>query len=253
MPLAMPGAQGTGVSSLRLDQRWPAATLSNRRRLRVFLATLIAALGVSLAFTWLRPPEYRASARVDITPGSGSLAAAPATTSVGNEPMRPFLTEVQVLVSRPVLEEAAERLHAAGADLASLGADPIAGMQSQLRTSPVAETHVVELAATGQQPALLAPLVNTVVDVYQGRLAAAFKSAYGESIERADDEARRLEQTVAAKRREVESFRVRNNIVSLEREENDVLSRVRTLSVSLSAANDKVAVAEGKVQALLAS
>lgn len=231
------------------DFRWVMATPSNRRRLRVFAATLIVALGVSLAYTWLRPAEYRASARLDITPGSGSIPAASAAP-VADEPMRPFLTEVQVLTSRPVLEEAAQRLRGSGEDLSLFGPDPVAGMQSHIRASPVADTHVVELVATGERASLLAPLANTVVEVYESRLAEAYRNATTEAVLRADDEVRKLEQTAAAKRREVEGFRVRNNIVSLEREENDVLSRVRNLSTSLSAADDKVAAAQGKLLAL---
>jgi hypothetical protein len=56
-----------------------------------------------------------------------------------------------------------------------------------------------------------------------------------------------------AERRDVEAFRIRNDIVSLQRDENEVLARVRNLSTSLSAANDRVAAAEGKVRALSAS
>lgn len=239
---------------MRPDFRWAGATKSNRRRLRVFLATLIVALGVSLAYTWLRPPEYRASARLDITPGTGSLTSARTQATGADEPMRPFLTEVQVLSSRPVLEEVAQRLQRAGEDLSAMGPDDVvAGIQSHLQASPFADTHVVELVATGNRPALLAPIVNAVIEVYQARLAEAYRASSSEALTRADDEVSRLEQTVAAKRRDVEAFRVRNNIVSLEREENDVLARVRNLSTSLSAANDKVAAAEGKLKALTAS
>jgi hypothetical protein len=42
-----------------------------------------------------------------------------------------------------------------------------------------------------------------------------------------------------AKRRDVEAFRIRNDIVSLQRDENEVLARVRNLSTSLGAANDR--------------
>jgi uncharacterized protein involved in exopolysaccharide biosynthesis len=225
------------------------ATPTNRRRLRVFVATLIVALGVSFAYTWLRPAEYRASARLDITPGSGSMPAASAVPPA-DEPMRPFLTEVQVLTSRPVLEETVRRLRQSGEDLSLFGPDAVAAIQSHIRASPVADTHVVELVAIGERASLLAPLANTVVEVYQTRLAEAYRNATTETVLRADDEVRKLEQTVVAKRREVEGFRVRNNIVSLERDENDILARVRNQSTSLSAADDKVAAAQGKLLAL---
>lgn len=237
---------------MRSDFPWAATTQSNRRRLRVFLGTLTVALGVSLAFTWLRPPEYRASARLEITPGVGSVTSPPAPSST-TASAQPFLTEVQVLTSRPVLEGAAMRLERSGEDLSTFGPDPVAGMQAQIRALPVADTNVVELVATGQRRELLAPLLNAVIDVYQERLAEAYRSSSSESAAQADEEVKKLEATVIAKRREGEAFRIRNNIVSVERDENEVLARVRNLSASLSTAEDRVAAAEGKLRALGAS
>ncbi len=222
---------------------------TNRRRLRVFLGTLVVALALSLGFTWLRPAEYRASAVLEIVPGvepatsRGVPASAP-------ESARPFLTEVQILTSRPILEAAAARLQRDGRDVSAFGADPVAGIESRLDAKPVPSTNVVELMVTGERPELLAPLLNTAIAVYQERLAASYRVAIRESMAQADDEVTRLEATVTAKRREVEAFRTRNEIVSLQRDENEVLARVRNLSTSLSAANDRVATAEGKLNAI---
>ena len=228
------------------------AEQTNRRRRRVFLGTLTIALALSLAFTWLRPPEYRATALLQITAASESPALRGAAGSAP-ESAKPFLTEVQVLTSRPILDAVAAQLQGDGRDLSGFGPDPVAGMQSRLEAIPVASTNVVELVATGPRPELLAPLLNAIVAVYQNRLARAFRSATNESMAQADDEVKKLEATVVAKRRDVEAFRVRNDIVSLQRDENEVLARVRNRSTSLSAANDRVAAAEGKVRALSAS
>ena len=81
------------------------AEQTNRRRRRVFLGTLTIALALSLAFTWLRPPEYRATALLQITAASESPALRGAAGSAP-ESAKPFLTEVQVLTSRPILEAA---------------------------------------------------------------------------------------------------------------------------------------------------
>jgi succinoglycan biosynthesis transport protein ExoP len=225
------------------------AERTNRRRRRVFLGTLVIALVLSLGFTWLRPAEYRASALLEITAATEAPAARGPGGNV-SESAKPFLTEVQVLTSRPVLEAVAARLVHDGRDLSGFGPDPVAGMQSCLDAIPVASTNVVELVATGQRPELLAPLVDTIIGVYQDRLAETFRSATSESMAQADDEVKRLETTVSAKRRDVEAFRLRNDIVSLQRDENEVLARVRNLSTSLSTANDRVAAAEGKAHAL---
>lgn len=214
---------------------------ANRRRLRVFAATLGVALCVSLGFTWLRAPEYRASSRLEIAPANGA------------ESPVPFLTELQVLTSRPILEPAVASLTRSGYDVSALGPDPVAGMQSRLEAIPVPGTNVVELSATGKRPDLLAPLINTTVSVYQDRLATAYRDSTGESQARADDEVAKLQAIVTTKRRDVEAFRMRNNIVSLEREESEVLARVRNLNTSLRSANERVAAAEGKLRSLTES
>jgi uncharacterized protein involved in exopolysaccharide biosynthesis len=237
---------------VRPDFRWPAATQSNQRRLRVFLGTLTVALGVSLAVTWLRPPEYRAVARIEITPGVASMTSRP-SPSGATASQRPFLTEVQALASRPVFAAAAKQLEDSAENLSALGSDPVAALQGQVEALPVADTNVVELIATGRRRELLAPLVNTVIDVYQGQLADEYRRSSTESMAQGDEEVKKLEATVIAKRREGEAFRLRNNIVSVERDENEVLARVRNLSASLSTAEDRVAAAEGKLRALGAS
>jgi uncharacterized protein involved in exopolysaccharide biosynthesis len=237
------------------DPAAPRAHPSNRRRLAVFLTTIVPALVVSLGYVWLRPPEYRAAARVEITPATMSApAAAPApyTPAAAPEPetARPFLTEVQILTSRPVLQDAATRLARTGQDMARFGSDPIAGMQAQLAAVPVPQTNVVEVIATGPDAEALAPLVNTTIDVYRERLAQAFEASTSEALAQADDQVKRLQESVEAKRRDLEAFRLKNNIVSLEREENSVLAQVRSLGVNLSNANEKMAAAEGKLRAL---
>lgn len=226
-----------------------AVERTNRRRLRVFLGTLVVALVFSLGFTWLRPAVYRSAAMLEIVPGVESAASRNATGSAP-ESAKPFLTEVQILTSRPVLETTAARLRRDGRDISAFGADPAVGMQSRLEVIPVSSTNVVELVATGERPGLLAPLLNTVIAVYQDRLAESYRAEISEAMAQAGDEIKRLEATVTAKRREVEAFRMRNEIVSLQRDENEVLARVRNLSTSLSAANDRVAAAEGKLHAI---
>lgn len=225
---------------------------ANRRRLLVFIGVLVVAAAVGLGYTFLRPAEYRATARIQITPAAEAGRVEPAPgTAVGSP--KPFLTEVEVLASRPVLAEVVARLGPGGEDLSGFGPDAIEGIRSSLEVVPIAGTNVVEIAARGGRPALLAAVVNNVIEVYREHLANTYRSASGESMAQAAEEAERLEASVLAKRRGVEAFRAQHNIVSLEREENQVLARVRGLSTSLNAANDRVASAEGKLRSLTES
>ena len=59
-----------------------------------------------------------------------------------------------------------------------------------------------------------------------------------------------IDAKVAEKKRAMEEFRMRANIVSGERDENQALSRVKGLGTSLTAATDREAVAEGRLRAL---
>ena len=118
---------------------------------------------------------------------------------------------------------------------------------------PVAGTNVVEVAARGARPELVAAIVNNVVEVYQERLANGYRSESAEAMAQAAEEVQRLEASVRAKRRDVEAFRTRHDIVSLERDENQVLARVKGLAASLNEANDRVAKAEGKFRSLTES
>src|SRR5512141_1969444 len=209
----------TGQGSWRSDYASALTSTTmriNRRRRLVFLGVFTLACVLSLSFTFLRPAEYRAEARVQITPaaaaprtvfmaaGQGPVAAA---ANQASESARPFLTEVQVLTSRPVLQQAIERLRP-NYDLSSLGADPVDGLQSALLITPIADTDVVELAATGGHAKLLAPLLNTVIGVFQEHLEAAYRNATRQALAAASDEVAKLAADVAAKQREVELFRI---------------------------------------------
>jgi uncharacterized protein involved in exopolysaccharide biosynthesis len=236
-----------------IPQLFPSpSSQANRRRLLVFLCVFLVSCAVSLSYTFMRPPEYRASTRLEITPASASPRNEVTLVSE-SESTKQFLTEVQVLTSRPVIEKAAARLSNTGQDLSPLGSNPVAGMQSALEVTPVAKTNVVELAATGGSPALLAPVLNMIVATYRDEIADAYRSSSQESVAQTADEVRKLKANVDAKRREVEAFRNRYNIVSLEREENEVLARVRGRSVALNNANERVATAEGKLRSLTES
>jgi uncharacterized protein involved in exopolysaccharide biosynthesis len=226
-----------------------ATRRANRRRLRSFLSVFMATLAIGLTWNFLRPAEYRASARLQITPASAALPAEAPTTSPAPDPNLPFLTEVQALSSRPLIERVANRLREAGHNLSGLGPDPVLGLQSSLAVTPLAGTNVVELAAVGTRPELPAALLIGIGEAYREEVARSYRDTTTEARTRADEEAAKLEAAVGDKRRAVEDFRRRSNIVSPERGENDVLAEMQGLAKALKEANERVAAAEGKAGA----
>ncbi|MEO5697602.1 MAG: hypothetical protein ABIQ60_10775 [Burkholderiaceae bacterium] len=225
---------------------------ANRRRLAVFLGVFVVISVVGLLLCFLRPAEYRATSRLQVTPATTALPhELPALA--GNDADRPFLSEVQSLTSRPLIAQVAERLRAAGHDLSHLGVDPVLGLQATLTATPVTGTNVIEMAAVGPRPELPAALLIGLSEAYREQAAQHYRETTSEATARAAEETSRLEVTVAAKRRELEAFRVRHDIVSPEREENSVLAEMQGLAANTKDAHKRVAEAEGKLNALRAT
>jgi len=228
------------------------------RRLAVFSAVCLPVLVLGLAYTVMRPAEYQATARVEITPAAATAAPAEdmAGAKTGAETgaaaphgPRSFLTEVQVLTSRPLLEEVVARLAKSGELPPDIRSDPVEGVRHMLSTETVEGTQVVLLRAEGPQRQFLARLVNTLTSVYQEHLANAYQKSAGTGADQLRDSVQALEQKVAAKRQEVDAFRSSNDIVSTERDENQLLSAAKGLATDLNEAKGKLATAEGQLRA----
>jgi polysaccharide biosynthesis transport protein len=229
------------------------------RRLVVFSCVCLAVLAIGLTYTVMQPAEYQATARLEITPASAVAAPAEVTSgaktgaeSAGGAPHGPrsFLTEVQVLTSRPLIEEVVERLTKSTDLPPDFGSDPVDGLRRMLSTETVEGTQVVLLRAEGPQRQFLARLVNTLASVYQEHLATAYQKSTGTGTDQLRESVQALDQKMAAKRQEVDAFRSSNDIVSTERDENQLLSAAKGLAADLNEAKGKLAVAEGQLRAV---
>ncbi len=282
---APPAWNGAGSTASAGAQ--PPRSGAMRRRIQVFLAVFLVCLAVSQALNFSRRAVYMANARVQITPAgkfggdegtgftstngkanannSGNRAASP--LPVG-EARQAFLTEVEVLNSRPLLEKAVVQLRAQGllngvaTPISSAPASasayvpasgPIASVQwaqDMLTVQPVEGTPVVQIQAQGPDKSLLAPLVNALIDVYRESLTSGGEAQSQEQLTQAQDEARVIDRKLADKRRALDAAKLRGNIVSGERDENQTVARLKGLSTSLAAATEREAVAAGRVRAL---
>src|SRR3954452_2562386 len=192
---------------------------SNRRRIVIFSAVFLVGCALSLAYAIFRPAEYRAAARLEIVPGSlGSPsegANAGPRTALAENGRKSFLTEVQVLISRPVLEKAVARLGDSEDVSKDLGPDSVQGLRRMLSTERVEGTQIVRVQAQGTDRELLPRLVNTLIDVYREHVASTYKKSVGSGNTQLRDETHILDRQVAAKRQNVEAFRARYHIVSV--------------------------------------
>lgn len=232
------------------------ARRSNRRRLNVFLIVFLLTLLPGLAWNLLRPAEYRATARVQITPGAVSFGVAPAPSgpaaNTSEQPVQrsDLLSQLQVLNSRSLLEVVLLRLERDEHVAAFSGADRVAELQNAISVSPVAGTDVVELQAIGRSPQLMAKILNTLIDTYREQLLSSHGSASEDALVNLKGEVERLGVSIAEKRAQLAAFRVRSGVVSSERSENEALARIKGLSESVNKANEEAAKAEARLRAL---
>ncbi len=224
------------------------------RRLIAFGVVFVIVSLAGLGYTFLRPAEYRATARAEIVPAEDLEVRAPENGSSGagaevDVPVS-FLGELQVLTSRPLLAQLLRQLQAAGlVDFAS-EAEGVGALQSMITVTPIKDTRIVELTAVGPRPGVLAPAVNGLLQLYQTQVLERYRSTSGQAVKQAQDEAERYEAAVNDKRQAMSALRARYGIVSLERDENESLSEAKGLGVSLTTAEDKAAAAEARVRAL---
>ncbi len=222
----------------------------SRRRALAFVCAFISALVGSLTYVYTRPAEYRAVARLQIAPAAAVTQPSDAkgTPTVVTD-AKSFLTEVQVLTSRPLLQDVVERLKNDG-PVPDLGPDPVSAIQGMVHAQPIVGTQVVELSAEGRYQGLVAPLVNSVVDAYRRHVADVYKGTASSTYSDVSAEAGSLDKEVAARREAVNAFRTRYDIVSMEHKENDVLAEIEGLSQSYTDANDRLAKAQAHLQAM---
>ncbi len=234
-----------------LDAR-QAAQRSNRRRLKVFVVVFLAVSACGLSWDFLRPAEYRATARVQINPGSNEPRQLPTgrtDNAHSTHASSAFLTEVQALTSRPLLAKVGDSLFAAGYPVAG-PADRGRELQEAISATAVSGTDVVELQAVGRPPELMAAALNALLDAYRDEVKATFETATGETLAQAREETAKLEQAVRERRAQLDAFRSLHGVWSSQREGNEAVERMKGLTTALAAANEKAAIAEARLSAL---
>ncbi|SHF81651.1 Uncharacterized protein involved in exopolysaccharide biosynthesis [Desulfacinum infernum DSM 9756] len=220
------------------------------RRLSVFLG-LFGCLGaLTLTYCFLRPPVYRAEASLILkpTPPQATEISPPGPSPAGKSDL---VVAHQVLLSRSMLEKVREELSSGNGSpepVRELGTDEIARM---VGARMVPEGNLIRLFAEGSDRTVLLHVLRTWIRVYLATFEESQKAALAMDSETLDEEVRALEARLESKRQELELYRQVHDIVSLEREENQLVSRLRGLNESLARARETLVTAESRLKALL--
>ena len=213
-------------------------------RLRVFFLVFLVCAVVGLIWDFSRPAVYRASASLLIVPPPDADQAAPSETDLQHTAV-----QRQILLSQEVLQQALQQAVADGV-IAEATAYSLAELRAMFSVEPEAGTQVVQLHAEGSEPERLAGLVNAWATVYaelRGRQAA---ESIRETTQALEEEHRKLADKIEAKRGELERFREEHEILSLGRDENEVLARLKGLTDSINKAREEAVNARARLAAV---
>ena len=231
-------------------------------RLRVFglLFGVTALLGIG--YTFVRTPVYRSTATLIVVPpdpvGMSAPSADANTVRVnsrqgapagGNAPDGNAAVQSQMIGGQSIVSRLYERLSKAAPAVQGLPGS-LSGLEGMLDVVPIDGTRMVELRAEGSPAALLPVVVNSWIDVYLKAYAASQKNDTDSSRTVLSDRLDSLGTKISAQRHQLQAFRKQYDIVSIKRDENRALARLKGLNTSLDKANDERAMAEAHLAAL---
>jgi polysaccharide biosynthesis transport protein len=192
-------------------------------RVKLFSITSGIVLFLGLFWTLLQPVVYRSSATV--------LMSAPAAIDVQvvEANVQNVAIQRKILLGSEITARIGEELNwIQGAPLDSVYLGKVLGVD------PVPDTNLVEMVAQGSDADLLPILVDTWIDVYIEARAEDIQGSKLSSMQLVQDELGELELKIEQSRDALEQYRNEHNIISAQREENEVLSRLDGLNSALN-------------------
>ena len=210
------------------------------RRLKVFFGVLLLSAAVGLAIVYGRSPVYRAVASV--------LTVKPKAVDMRSEEadIEHVAIQGRLLLGEELLGRLSQRLSAEG-DQEISGID---ALRNALSAVPVPETNLLELRAEGGVPEQLQRVVNRWAESYEEFRAEEIEAATGRTTAEIEDQQAQLQVKIDEARGELQRFREAHDIVSLEREENRSLAKLKGLNNSLNKARETLIEAQARKAAV---
>lgn len=220
------------------------------RRLLVFAIVFVLSLCISLGYVYSRPALFRSYATLL------TVAQTAIDQQSSDADIQHVAIQRQILTGQELLQETLTRLRQDSQqkgnlpDTSNLSSSELRRM---LTVQAVPDTNLVELAAIGNQAEILAPIINTWIDIYLERRAEQVRQSTGLTLETLREELNGLEDKILAKRRELEHFRTSNEITSLGREnlfENQSLARFKALNKAYNDASEQAVRSKARLDAV---
>jgi succinoglycan biosynthesis transport protein ExoP len=194
-------------------------------RARLFAVTFGLTLALGIGWTLLQPVVYRSSATV--------LMSAPSAVDAKVEKANIQSVAIQrrILLGGEVTQGLLSAL-----DQQSLDAVDLQYLREVLHVKGVSDTNLVEMNAEGADAAVLPVLVNTWIDVYLDIRAKEVKQSQQQTLGVVEDQLGGLAAKLDKARDALATYRDENQISSVDRQQNEELSRLDGLNTALNLA-----------------
>ena len=211
----------------------------------IFAVVFLLTASICLTYTFMRPAIYESSADLLLTP---DLPGGDANME-GGAAIQDVAVQSQVLLSRELLTRLFEKLTGGDEGTEGMPAD-MSALKNMVRVTQVENSTIVKLRAEGPEKDVLPIIVNTWLDLYlqkNSQIQTSNSNAASDSLQRQILE---LENKIAEKEEELNKFRDQYDIVSMQRDENQVLSQLKGLNTALNNAVEKKVAVEANLIAL---
>lgn len=213
---------------------------------RLWIAVTVLVLCTIASFAHLRRqvPIYVSSTRIMVQERPAAALNLQSMFSIGQNSIESFNTHIQALYSRSMIEQVLE------AKELKARADFIPGVTNlesrvdialaSLRIAPVPQTRIIEITAEHPKPELAALFANAVAEQYIRQDKEIRMGRSTESMEWYREQAENYRARLESGLLELQKYRQEQNAISLEQDQNVVVSTLKARSASLSQAeNDR--------------
>jgi len=216
------------------------------RRTTIFLLTFLPALAISLFYTFARPPIFQSKAslltltdsEIDLPIGDSKALRIDLEANSGDANLQHVETQRLRLAGSRLLQQTVEKLKSSGSITPETPLT-VADVRNMLKVKSIPDTNLVELIAEGSDPEILPQIVNTWIDIYRTTRADESQQTTGKTILALQEKTATLEEKVLQKRKQLDIFRQSHDILSVGRDENLVLARLKGLTESLNKAEEQ--------------
>lgn len=212
------------------------------KRILVFLFIFIVSASVSLVYLYSRPAVYQSDAELIIASRNPNLRDQDTSP-------HDIALQRQVLLSRDFLTKVLESL-SNETQFPELGELTLSAMRSMLQVQTDSDSAIIKLVARGAPKAVLPVIVNTWLNRYIDLNSQMQKDYSVETQTSLEQQLENIKKKVLQKSDELAAFRKRHDIVSMSRDENNAMSKLKGLIASLNKASEMRVIAEANLKAI---